>query len=233
MRLDKFLSDMSSLTRSQIKEAVKKGRVSVNGNVVKDSSLKVSTTTDVVNLDKEEIKYNLFTYIIVNKPSGLVTSTSDDDGPNVMSILKGIPTKDLFPVGRLDKDTEGLLLITNDGELGHRLLSPKHHVPKTYYVECAKPLGDMELLMLKDGVDIGDDKKTLPSKVKQVEDKTILLTIEEGRFHQVKRMLKAVNNSVLYLKRISFGNLSLDEQKLPKGSFKILDEDEIKELKRF
>ncbi|MBR5944320.1 MAG: rRNA pseudouridine synthase, partial [Lachnospiraceae bacterium] len=146
IRLDKFLSDMSSLTRSQIKEAVKKGRVSVNGNVVKDSSLKVSTTTDVVNLDKEEIKYNLFTYIIVNKPSGLVTSTSDDDGPNVMSILKGIPTKDLFPVGRLDKDTEGLLLITNDGELGHRLLSPKHHVPKTYYVECAKPLGDMELL---------------------------------------------------------------------------------------
>ena len=147
-----------------------------------------------------------------------------------MDLLKEAPGKDLFPVGRLDKDTEGLLLITNDGELSHNLLSPKKHVDKTYLVETAAIVTEEMVGQLKQGVDIGEDKMTLPAKVKLLEDKKIELTIMEGKFHQVKRMLKAVGNEVVYLKRLSMGSLTLDSD-LNLGEYRSLTKEEITQLK--
>ena len=232
VRLDKWLSEKSSLTRSEAKDALKKGRVLVNGEPSKDPSLKLNTEKDEVVLDGHSLLYEEHVYFVLNKPAGYVTSTSDSDGVNVMSLLNGEVIKNLFPVGRLDKDTEGLLLITDDGELSHRLLSPKKHVNKTYYVECQSPISDSELESLINGVDIGDETPTKPAEVARVDDKTIKLTITEGRYHQVKRMLEAVDNKVTYLKRLSFGNLILDELNVNPGEYIKLGASQIEELKR-
>jgi 16S rRNA pseudouridine516 synthase len=164
-----------------------------------------------------------------------VTATKDNHDKTVMDLLSDVSGKDLFPVGRLDKDTEGLLLITNDGELSHRLLSPKKHVAKTYYVECGGQITDEDIEKLEKGVDIGDDKPTLPAKVELLTQNdgsyTMKLTITEGRFHQVKRMVQAVRGEVDYLKRLSMGTLLLDEN-LQKGQYRSLTEQEIIDLKK-
>lgn len=232
IRLDKWLSEKTTLTRSEAKDALKKGKVLVNGEALKDPSKKLNTETDEVVFDGNKLEYEEHVYFVLNKPADYVTSTSDADGINVMSLLKGEVIKNLFPVGRLDKDTEGLLLITDDGELSHRLLSPKKHVKKTYYVECLSNISDTSLEELKNGVDIGDDTPTNKAEVSRVSDNVINLTITEGRYHQVKRMLEAVGNKVTYLKRLSFGNLSLDELDIKPGEYKKLTEDEIDNLKR-
>lgn len=232
VRLDKWLSEKSSLTRSEAKDALKKGKVLVNGQTVKDPSLKLNTDSDQVILDGNKLIYEENVYFVLNKPAGFVTSTSDSDGVNVMSLLKGEVTKNLFPVGRLDKDTEGLLLITDDGELAHRLLSPKKHVKKTYYVECQKSISDFDMDILRNGVDIGDDTPTKEAEVTRIDDKIINLSITEGRFHQVKRMLEAVGNKVVYLKRLSFGNLILDDLEIKSGEYRKLELSEIENLKR-
>jgi 16S rRNA pseudouridine516 synthase len=232
VRLDKWLSEKSSLTRSEAKDALKKGKVLVNGQTVKDPSLKLNTEADEVILDGNKLIYEENVYYVLNKPAGFVTSTSDSDGVNVMSLLKGEVTKNLFPVGRLDKDTEGLLLITDDGELAHRLLSPKKHVKKTYYVECQKSISDFDMDILRNGVDIGDDTPTKEAEVTRIDDKIINLSITEGRFHQVKRMLEAVGNKVVYLKRLSFGNLILDDLEIKSGEYRKLELSEIENLKR-
>ncbi len=232
VRLDKWLSEKSSLTRSEAKDALKKGKVLVNGQTVKDPSLKLNTEADEVILDGSKLIYEENVYFVLNKPAGFVTSTSDSDGVNVMSLLKGEVTKNLFPVGRLDKDTEGLLLITDDGELAHRLLSPKKHVKKTYYVECQNSISDLEIYFLRNGVDIGDDTPTKEAEVTRIDDKIINLSITEGRFHQVKRMLEAVENKVVYLKRLSFGNLVLEDLGINPGEYRKLSSSEIDILKR-
>lgn len=232
VRLDKWLSEKSSLTRSEAKDALKKGKVLVNGQTVKDPSLKLNTDSDEVILDGNKLIYEKNVYFVLNKPAGFVTSTSDSDGVNVMSLLKGEVTKNLFPVGRLDKDTEGLLLITDDGELAHRLLSPKKHVKKTYYVECQKSISDFDMDILRNGVDIGDDTPTKKAEVTRIDDKIINLSITEGRFHQVKRMLEAVDNKVVYLKRLSFGNLVLEDLGINPGEYRKLNSSEIDILKR-
>lgn len=232
VRLDKWLSEKSSLTRSEAKDALKKGKVLVNGQTVKDPSLKLNTDSDEVIFDGNKLIYEENVYFVLNKPAGFVTSTSDSDGVNVMSLLKGEVTKNLFPVGRLDKDTEGLLLITDDGELAHRLLSPKKHVKKTYYVECQNSISDMEIDFLRNGVDIGDDTPTKKAEVTRIDDKIINLSITEGRFHQVKRMLEAVDNKVVYLKRLSFGNLVLEDLGINPGEYRKLNSSEIDILKR-
>jgi 16S rRNA pseudouridine516 synthase len=232
VRLDKWLSEKSSLTRSEAKDALKKGKVLVNGQTVKDPSLKLNTEADEVILDGNKLIYEENVYFVLNKPAGFVTSTSDSDGVNVMSLLKGEVTKNLFPVGRLDKDTEGLLLITDDGELAHRLLSPKKHVKKTYYVECQNSISDFDMDILRNGVDIGDDTPTKEAEVTRIDDKIINLSITEGRFHQVKRMLEAVGNKVVYLKRLSFGNLILDDLGINPGEYRKLNSSEIDILKR-
>ena len=231
IRLDKFLCEMEIGTRSQVKDMVKKGMVSVNGEVVKKADYKFDETAATVSVNGKELSYQKYYYYMLNKPQGVVSATIDNHDKTVLDILKDAPGKDLFPVGRLDKDTEGLLLITNDGELSHNLLSPKKHVDKTYLVETKENITEKMVIQLKEGVDIGEEKLTLPAQVNVLEDKKLELTIMEGKFHQVKRMLKAVDNEVIYLKRLSMGSLRLDE-KLALGEYRCLTEEEILELKR-
>lgn len=226
IRLDKFLCDMELGTRSEVKTFIKKGLVLVNGQVVKNPDYKIIPGEHEVVCNGQSCTYQQFYYYMLHKPAGVITATKDDTQKTVMSLLGEDCRKDLFPVGRLDKDTEGLLLITNDGELSHNLLSPKKHVPKTYLVEIPQKLSESQIEALEKGVDIGDDKPTLPATVEVVKDTQIHLTIGEGRYHQVKRMLLAVGSEVLYLKRISFGVLSLEET-LEKGQYRALTEEEI------
>lgn len=231
IRLDKFLCDMEIGSRSQVKDMIKKGQVSVNGQVIKKAEHKFEQTASEVKVNGEVIGYQKNYYYMLHKPGGVVSATTDCCEKTVMELLKDAPGKDMFPVGRLDKDTEGLLLISNDGELAHRLLSPKKHVEKTYLVVTESTITAQMAESLEKGVDIGEKKKTLPARVRLLEDKKIELTIVEGKFHQVKRMLKAVGNEVTYLKRLSMGPLRLDET-LKKGEFRALTEEELKALKK-
>ena len=230
IRLDKFLCEMEMGTRSQVKDMIKKGLVSVNGDIIKKADFKFDENAARVCVKEKEISYQKFYYYMLNKPAGVVSATVDNHDKTVLDLLKDAPGKDLFPVGRLDKDTEGLLLITNDGELSHNLLSPKKHVDKAYLVETAEIVTDEMVGQLEQGVDIGEEKITMPAKVKILEDKRIELTITEGKFHQVKRMLKAVGNEVVYLKRLSMGSLTLDSG-LRLGEYRSLTEEEIMQLK--
>lgn len=230
MRLDKFLCDTAGLTRTEAKNAVKKGQIAVNGQVQKAADFKVKETTDTVTFQGKPISYAAFHYYMLHKPAGVITATEDKKESTVMDILREEKVKNLFPVGRLDKDTEGLLLITDDGELAHNLLSPKKHVDKEYLVKVRDSISEEDCRKLSEGVDIGDEKPTAPAKVERVAEKEILLTIREGRFHQVKRMLQAVGNEVLYLKRLSMGSLRLPED-LEKGAYRPLSEEEIYKIK--
>ncbi len=230
MRLDKFLCDTAGLTRTEAKNAVKKGQIAVNGQVQKAADFKVKETTDTVTFQGKPLSYAAFHYYILHKPAGVITATEDKKESTVMDILREEKVKNLFPVGRLDKDTEGLLLITDDGELAHNLLSPKKHVDKEYLVKVRDSISEEDCRKLSEGVDIGDEKPTAPAKVERVAEKEILLTIREGRFHQVKRMLQAVGNEVLYLKRLSMGSLRLPED-LEKGAYRPLSEEEIYKIK--
>lgn len=230
MRLDKFLCDTAGLTRTEAKNAVKKGQIAVNGQVQKAADFKVKETTDTVTFQGRPLSYAAFHYYILHKPAGVITATEDKKESTVMDILREEKVKNLFPVGRLDKDTEGLLLITDDGELAHNLLSPKKHVDKEYLVKVRDSISEDDCRKLSEGVDIGDEKPTAPAKVERVAEKEILLTIREGRFHQVKRMLQAVGNEVLYLKRLSMGSLRLPKD-LEKGAYRPLSEEEIYKIK--
>lgn len=231
MRLDKFLCDNNIGTRSQVKELIKKGLVQVNELTVKQADYKVNENSDTVICQGKTISYQQYAYYMLNKPAGYVTAHQDNLSPVVMSLLKGVSDKDLSPVGRLDKDTEGLLLITNDGDLNHRLLAPKSHVPKTYYVELRDVFTEEQARKLSEGVDIGEKRPCMPAEVETVSDNcnAIYLTIHEGKFHQVKRMVQVVGNEVTYLKRVKFGSLCLDET-LGFGEYRILTEQEIKLL---
>lgn len=235
MRLDKFLCDMQLGTRSQVKEAVRKGLVFVNGMPVKSPDYKLDERKDIVSYAGKELVYQNLYYYMLHKPAGVVTATRDNHETTVMDLLSDACGRNLAPVGRLDKDTEGLLLVTNDGELAHRLLAPGKHVAKTYYVECSGALTTDKLTLLENGVDIGDSELTRPARVQVISQSdgsyTMELTITEGRFHQVKRMVQAVGGSVTYLKRLSMGTLSLDGG-LPKGSYRPLTEKELSDLKQ-
>lgn len=231
IRLDKYLCEMEAGTRSEVKAFIKKGRVSVNGETAKAPEQKVDETRDTVTLDGHSFSYQKFFYYMLHKPAGVVTAVRDHHDQTVLDLLVDAPGKDLSPVGRLDKDTEGLLLITNDGALSHRLLSPVKHVPKTYLVHTKRPVTSQMCEKLEAGVEIGDETPTAPAKTKLLSDTDcgLLLTITEGRFHQVKRMLQAVGNEVVYLKRLSMGTLVLDET-LSKGSWRALTEEEKAQL---
>lgn len=230
MRLDKYLVAMQAGSRSEVKDLCKKGLITVNGIICKQSDTKIDENKDEVTCRGQLLSYEKYRYYMLHKPAGVVTATRDNHDKTVLDLLEGINTKDLSPAGRLDKDTEGLLLLTNDGELIHNLLSPKKHVDKTYYVKAGKPLSLSDIQALEQGVDIGEETLTLPARAQLLSDKELLLTIQEGKFHQVKRMLQAVNNEVLYLKRMTFGSLSLDESLAP-GQFRPLTREEIDSLK--
>lgn len=229
IRLDKFLCENEIGSRSQVKEMIKKGRVRVNLETVKKPEYKL-TEEDSVFVDDHEIRHQKFVYYMLHKPAGVITSTKDPKERTVLDLLDVPKKKELFPVGRLDKDTEGLLLITNDGDLAHRLLSPKKHVLKTYYVEGKEEITEDMMTQLKKGVDIGEKNPTRPALIRLLGRKEILLGITEGKFHQVKRMFKAVENEVLYLKRVKMGGLELDPL-LEKGEYRLLTEEEIHLLK--
>ena len=225
LRLDKFLCDVKVGSRSQVKEYLKKGMVKVNGEVVKRPEFKVDEKKDGISFQGKEILYKRYVYYMLNKPKGVVSATRDACR-TVTDLLKDTGYDDLFPVGRLDKDTEGLLLMTNDGNLAHNLLSPKKHVEKKYYVELERTLGEEDRKALETGVDIGEERLTFPAKVEQITETSILLIITEGKYHQVKRMMQAVENEVVYLKRVAMGGIFLDEN-LPQGAYRELTEDEM------
>lgn len=230
IRLDKLLCEMGAGSRSEVKAMLKKGRVTVDGRPVLSGDRKVPEQGATVCLDGQPLTYAGTVYYVLHKPAGVVTAVKDAREKTVMDLMRDAPGKDLFPAGRLDKDTEGLLLITNDGGLAHRLLSPKKHVEKTYLAHTALPVTEEMCRLLEAGVDIGDEKPALPARARKLADREdgLLLTVVEGRFHQVKRMLKAVGNEVLYLKRISMGPLELGD--LPCGSWRPLSEQEKRAL---
>lgn len=234
MRLDKYLCSADLGTRSQVKELIRKGRITVNGAVGKRPELQIEPQRDEVALDKIPIVFNEYVYYMLYKPAGYVSATEDQRYPTVMELLPAdVRRKDLFPVGRLDLDTEGLLLITNDGALAHRLMSPRHHVPKTYYARVQGIVGDAEVKRFANGVEIGEKRPTQPAVLQilsQGNVSEIELTITEGKYHQVKRMFEAVGKRVLYLKRLCMGTLTLDPA-LEQGSFRLLTEQELCRLK--
>ena len=237
MRLDKFLANSGIGTRKEVKEFLKKKKISVNGIFVKDGKIHIDEKKDVIKYENEVISYKPFVYIMMNKPAGVISATEDSHHKTVIDLLNNkYRTYDVFPVGRLDIDTEGLILLTNDGILSHNLLSPKKHVDKKYYVKIAKPLSENDVKTLENGIKLEENFVTKKAKVEIISEDLesnsyqVYITICEGKFHQVKRMFKAVDNEVLYLKRIKMGNLLLD-QNLKLEEYRELTEEELDELK--
>ena len=230
MRLDKFLCETGFGTRSQVKELLKKGQVTVNGVAAKKPEQKIDEHKDQITCQGKIASYEKYVYYMLHKPAGVVSATEDKREKTVLDLLKSEDRRDgIFPVGRLDKDTEGFLLLTDDGDLAHRLLSPRKHVDKTYYAKIAGSVTEAHIERFREGLDIGDEKKTLPAMLEilasEPEISEIRITIHEGRFHQVKRMFEAVGCKVTYLKRLSMGAVVLDE-KLAPGNYRPLNEKE-------
>lgn len=217
-RLEKYLSECGIGSRKEIKNHIKNGLIKVNNAKIKSGKLKIKDD-DLVEFRGERLIYEKYRYYLMHKPSGVITAVKDDDQKTIFDILpKWVNKKDLFPVGRLDKDTEGIILLTNDGEYAHNCLSPKKHIDKKYYVILKNSISDSDIKRLAQGIEIEKDKFTQPAKVEQIDSYKIYLTIQEGKYHQVKRMMKKVDNEVVYLKRVSFGKFSLGN--LEKGEIK-------------
>lgn len=251
IRLDKYLADVGIGTRSEVKKLLKCGFIKVNEKTEKDGSFKVNPDSDKVYFKGNELHYQKYHYYMLNKPAGCVSATKDGLSQTVIEFLKEEPTRDLFPVGRLDKDTEGLLLITNDGLLAHNLLSPKKHVDKSYIAFVNKALTEEEILKFKTGLDIGDDSPTLPAEIhkasiEQIKDalknasidtdnfnyeSAYIVILKEGRYHQIKRMFDYFSSKVVYLKRLSMGSLKLDDSLFP-GKYRSLTNEEIIKLEK-
>ena len=233
MRLDKLLSNMGYGTRKEVKQLMKKGAVRVNAVPVKDAALHVDTEKDEVTILGEKVVYKEFMYLMMNKPQGVLSATEDKRDQTVIDLLDAeYNIFELFPVGRLDKDTEGFLLLTNDGKLAHNLLSPKKGVPKTYYAHIDGVVTEEDTERFLEGVILDDGYETKPGNLRILKSAAISeieLTITEGKFHQVKRMFEAVDKTVVYLKRLSMGPLLLDES-LSLGSYRELTEEELNQL---
>ena len=234
-RLDKVLSNLGYGSRKEIKEVLKQGKVEVDGKLAKDSAMKVDPEKSIIKVEGEEINYREYIYIMLNKPQGVVSATFDNHDETVIDLLDyEYAVFKPFPVGRLDKDTEGLLIITNDGELNHRLTSPKWHVDKVYYAEIDKMVDEKDIIAFEKGITLDDGYKCLPAKLEIISasenGSEIYVTIQEGKFHQVKRMFESVDKSVVYLRRISMGSLNLDED-LEEGQYRELTEEELNSLK--
>jgi 16S rRNA pseudouridine516 synthase len=234
MRLDKFLAEVGLGSRKEVKQLIKKGQISVNQKIEKSDKKQIDPEKDQVDYQGEILHYQEFYYYLLHKPAGVVSATEDKHDQTVMDLFS--PTEyrsDLFPVGRLDKDTEGLLLITNDGKLAHDLLSPKKHVEKEYFAEVQGVMTAEDQQRFVDGF-LLDGERTLPAELlidEVTENKSkVRIILHEGKFHQVKRMVKACGKEVTYLKRIRMGKLLLPKE-LVKGAYRSLTEDELKGLK--
>jgi 16S rRNA pseudouridine516 synthase len=250
IRLDKLLADCGKGSRSQVKNYIKQGRVTVNGTPARSGDVKVDTSTDTVCFDGNKLIFRRYVYYMLNKPAGVVSATTDSRDKTVIELITGEKPRDLFPVGRLDKDTEGLLLITNDGKLANSLLIPRKHVEKTYYVKAVRAVNcdagvaeksealplitDAIVKHMSQGIDIGDEKPTAPARLKVLRqneaEAELEITITEGRYHQVKRMFQAVGLKVVYLKRLSMGSIVLDEE-LALGEYRELTDKEISDIR--
>lgn len=232
LRLDKYIASMGYGSRKDVKIGIRKGQVRVNDNVIKDPGFQVAVQDKVIYKD-QQISYEAYQYYMMHKPGGCITATEDSKQETVLDLMKKEKRKDLFPVGRLDKDTEGLLLITNDGDLCHNLLAPKKHVDKTYFARISGIVTDDDVKAFKEGVIILDDYKTLPATLEVLvsqEVSEINITIREGKFHQIKEMFKARGHEVIYLKRLSMGSLKLDPN-LGIGDYRVLTSEELDALK--
>lgn len=214
MRLDKFLTECGLGSRRDVKKLLDSGKIKLNGNIIKNPQTNIKEDSDEIFFENKKLEYKEFRYYIMNKKAGYITATEDPKEKTVMELLPDwVIKKDLAPVGRLDKDTEGLLLFTNDGKLAHSLLSPKKHVDKKYYAQLESKITPEDIEKLENGVDIGG-YITKPAKAMIIGEKEIELIISEGKFHQVKKMLESVGNKVIYLKRLSFGKINLENMEL-------------------
>lgn len=225
-RLDKIISATGKKSRREVREMVRQGRVLVDGKPAPAADMKVDPQTAVILLDGEQLGYEKFTYVMLHKPAGVLTATEDRRQETVLDLLPPeLRRRALSPVGRLDKDTEGLLLLTNDGQLAHRLLSPKSHVDKVYYARVDGALEPGDIAAFAAGMTLGDGLECLPAGLEILSPTEALVTLREGKFHQVKRMLAARGKPVLYLKRLSMGRLRLDPALAP-GAWRMLTEEE-------
>lgn len=236
MRLDKYLADAGIGTRSEVKKIIAKGRVTVNGSVVRDGALQTDAASDLVCVDGTCVEASGLEYYMLNKPSGIVSAArvrSLKRGETIpegqeryaVDLIRDSVRTDLFPAGRLDRDTEGLLLITNDGAMAHRLLSPRFHVEKTYYAELSGTITEEQLKEMEKGIDIGDEKPTLPCRTERTGERAVRISVIEGRYHQIKRMFARYGLEVVYLKRLTFGPLCLDGELEPGGYRKLTGEE--------
>ena len=233
MRLDKFLVELGTGSRKEVKELVKKGLVMVNDKIIKNSEYKVNEESDKVYLNNNLLVYEKFVYLMLNKPAGVVSATFDNKDKTVLDLINEYKHLNLFPFGRLDKDSEGLLIISNDGKLAHELLSPKKHVNKKYYVDVEGFVTEEDIKKFKEGIVLDDGYLCKSSTLEIIESDKIskcYVTISEGKFHQVKRMFESTNKKVIYLKRITFGNITLDNS-LKLGQYRKLSEKEVRVLK--
>ena len=233
MRLDKLLANYGIGTRKEVKSYIRKGFVEVNGEIIKKDDYKVDYQKDEIIFDGELIEYRPYVYLMLNKPKGYVSATKDNVHPTVIDLIVGYENYDLFPVGRLDIDTEGLLLISNDGDFAHRLMSPNRNHAKVYVARIAGIMNEFDILAFKDGVILDNGYKCKPANLKVLEvfDDSCEVEIEifEGKFHQVKKMVEACNKKVTYLKRISIKGLALDRS-LQLGDFRELTKEELIDL---
>ncbi|WP_026895964.1 pseudouridine synthase [Clostridiisalibacter paucivorans] len=229
-RIDKILSNIGYGSRKDVKNLIKKGMVSIDGNIVKDSGMKVDPYETKIYVRDKLVRYRKYIYIMMNKPEGYVSSTDDPINNTVVDLLDDeYKIFDPFPVGRLDKDTVGLLILSNDGKLAHRVLAPKNHISKTYFAKIQGKIDDEDITRFKEGILLDDGYKTMSSKLdvlKNGDISEVCINIKEGKFHQIKRMFKALDKKVIYLKRISMGSLKLDES-LREGEYRELEIEEI------
>lgn len=225
IRLDKALSSMGIGSRNDVKNMLRDNRVKVNGEIIRNPATKIAEDADIT-IDDMPFVYEKFTYLMMNKPKGVISATEGYE-PTVIDLVD-MPVKGLFPCGRLDKDTTGLLLLTNDGQLAHRLLSPKHHVDKEYEVVVAKAVTEEDIAKIKAGIHDGEDQ-FMPAEYKKLTETSGRIILHEGKFHEIKRIFLALGNEVVSLKRIRMKNLVLDKS-LAEGMYRSLTEEEIKEL---
>lgn len=229
MRLDKFLANSGIGSRKEVKELIKQGLVFVNDERIKNSDKNIDEIKDVIKIRDKCIEYRKYVYIMLNKPQNIISATEDNKHKTVIDLIKGYDTYNIFPVGRLDIDTEGLLLLTNDGKLSHNLLSPKKHVEKEYFVKLKENINDIDINKVENNIELEDGYICKKAKIKRLSKNELNISITEGKFHQVKRMFKAVGNEVIFLKRVRMANILLDKN-LKSGEYRELTEDELKGL---
>lgn len=223
IRLDRYISSQTKLSRSDAVKAIYHHKVKVNDKTASDPGMKVNIETDHITLNGESLCYEEFVYYLLNKPAGVVSATEDRQYKTVCDLVPNDIS--VFPIGRLDIDTEGIIILTNDGKLSHDLTSPKKHVDKKYYAELDGDITDEMVMAFEEGFDYGEEKPSLPAKLESAGEKKAFVTIHEGKFHQVKRMFKTFDREVLFLKRLSFGKVLLPDELLPGEYIKISKED--------